>query len=34
MLRERDGIDADDVIMAPDRARTRGLTSTVTFPVG
>ncbi|HXA49463.1 MAG TPA: YjhG/YagF family D-xylonate dehydratase, partial [Candidatus Acidoferrum sp.] len=34
MLRERDGVDADDVIMAPDRARTRGLTSTVTFPVG
>ena len=29
-----DGIDADDVIMAPDRARARGLTPTVCFPVG
>jgi len=29
-----DGIDPDDVIMAPARARARGLTSTVTFPVG
>jgi putative YjhG/YagF family dehydratase len=34
VLRERDGVDADDVIMSPDRARQRGLTSTVTFPVG
>ena len=34
LLRERDGIDPDDVIMDPDRARSRGLTSTVTFPVG
>ncbi len=38
LLRERlhaaDGIDPDDVIMAPDRARQRGLTSTVTFPLG
>ena len=34
VLREIDGIDADDVIMAPDRARERGLTSTVCFPVG
>ena len=33
-LRERDGIGPDDVIMSPDRARSRGLTSTVTFPVG
>jgi putative YjhG/YagF family dehydratase len=33
-LRERDGVDPDDVIMGPDRARSRGLTSTVTFPVG
>jgi len=33
-LREQDGIDSDDVIMAPDRARSRGLTSTVCFPVG
>ena len=34
MLRERDGIDPDDVIMDPDGARRRGLTSTVTFPKG
>ena len=33
-LRSRDGIDPDDVIMTPDQARARGLTSTVTFPVG
>lgn len=37
-LRERllveDGVDPDDVIMSPQRARERGLTSTVTFPVG
>jgi putative YjhG/YagF family dehydratase len=33
-LRATDGVDPDDVIMSPDRARTRGLTSTVTFPRG
>jgi len=33
-LRERDGIDPDQVIMSPDAARSRGLTSTVCFPVG
>lgn len=33
-LRELDGIDPDDVIMAPDRARSRGLASTVCFPMG
>jgi xylonate dehydratase len=33
-LRELDGIDPDDVIMNPDRARARGLTSTVCFPIG
>jgi putative YjhG/YagF family dehydratase len=33
-LRERDGVDPDDVIMDPDRARRKGLTSTVTFPKG
>jgi putative YjhG/YagF family dehydratase len=33
-LRTVDGIDPDDVIMDPDRARGRGLTSTVTFPRG
>jgi len=34
ILRERDGIDPDEVIMSPDRAKERGLTSTVTFPRG
>jgi len=34
ILRERDRIDPDDVIMSPDRARSRGLTSSVCFPVG
>jgi xylonate dehydratase len=33
-LKERDGVDPDDVIMDPDGARRRGLTSTVTFPKG
>ena len=33
-LFERDGIDADDVVMSPDQARSRGLTSTTCFPVG
>jgi xylonate dehydratase len=33
-LKALDGIDADDVIMAPDRARSRGLTATVCFPMG
>ena len=33
-LRAADGIDPDDVIMAPQQARVRGLTSTVTFPQG
>jgi putative YjhG/YagF family dehydratase len=33
-LQERDGIDPGDVIMDPDGARRRGLTSTVTFPKG
>ncbi len=37
-LRERlvaeDGVDPDDVIMSPERAHERGLTSTVTFPTG
>jgi xylonate dehydratase len=33
-LQERDGIDPDDVIMSRDRARSRGLTSTICFPVG
>jgi putative YjhG/YagF family dehydratase len=34
VLRERDGVDFDDVIMDPAGARRRGLTSTVTFPKG
>jgi putative YjhG/YagF family dehydratase len=34
LLHERDRVDPDDVIMSPDRARQRGLTSTVTFPRG
>ncbi len=33
-LLDQDGIDPDDVIMSPDRARSRGLTSTVCFPMG
>jgi putative YjhG/YagF family dehydratase len=33
-LSDRDNIDPDEVIMSPDRARSRGLTSTVCFPVG
>ncbi|QEE29175.1 YjhG/YagF family D-xylonate dehydratase [Terriglobus albidus] len=33
-LRDLDGVDADDVIMSPDRARSTGLTSTVCFPSG
>src|SRR5207249_846864 len=34
VFKERDGVDPDDVIMSPERARGRGLTSTVTFPRG
>jgi len=34
ILREQDGVDPDDVILSPDKARARGLTSTVTFPRG
>jgi putative YjhG/YagF family dehydratase len=33
-LKEADGIDPDDVIMSPDKAKQLGLTSTVTFPTG
>jgi putative YjhG/YagF family dehydratase len=33
-LRAQDGVDPEDVIMDPERARARGLTSTVTFPRG
>ena len=34
LLRDRDGVDADDVVMSPDVASARGLTSTVCFPHG
>src|SRR5690606_36418136 len=33
-LRQADGIDPDDVILPPPKAKERGLTSTVTFPIG
>ncbi len=33
-LREQDGVDPDEVICPPDRARTKGMTSTVCFPSG
>ncbi len=33
-LTDLDGIDPNDVIMSPDAARSRGLTSTVCFPLG
>lgn len=34
ILRREDGVDPDDVVMSPERARERGMTSTVTFPRG
>ncbi|MFO0870037.1 MAG: YjhG/YagF family D-xylonate dehydratase [Pirellulales bacterium] len=34
LLQQRDGVDPDDVIIPPDIARQRGLTSTVCFPRG
>lgn len=34
LLWELDGVDPDDVILPPDRARAAGLTSTVLFPRG
>ncbi|WP_437187345.1 YjhG/YagF family D-xylonate dehydratase [Planctomicrobium sp. SH668] len=34
LLKEKDGIDPDDVILPPAKAKGAGLTSTVTFPVG
>ena len=33
-LKSRDGVDPDDVILAPEEAAARGLTSTVCFPTG
>jgi xylonate dehydratase len=34
ILREQDGIDPDDVILPPEKARERGLSSTMIFPRG
>jgi putative YjhG/YagF family dehydratase len=34
VLRHKDGVDPDHVIMSPEQAQARGLTSTVTFPRG
>ncbi|MGQ9632734.1 MAG: YjhG/YagF family D-xylonate dehydratase [Bryobacteraceae bacterium] len=34
LLKERDGVDPDDVIMDPNTAARRGITSTVCFPTG
>lgn len=34
LLFERDGVHPDDVIMSPARAKERGLTGTLVFPVG
>nr|WP_082235917.1 YjhG/YagF family D-xylonate dehydratase [Halobacillus massiliensis] len=33
-LKEADGLEADDVIMSPEQAKAKGMTSTITFPVG
>jgi len=33
-LKEREGVDPDDVILSPDNAKRRGMTSTVCFPHG
>ena len=34
LLRERDGVDADEVVFPPPQARARGLTRTLVFPRG
>ncbi|MBI3878040.1 MAG: YjhG/YagF family D-xylonate dehydratase [Verrucomicrobia bacterium] len=34
ILRAQDGVDPDDVILSPEQAHARGLTSTVAFPRG
>jgi putative YjhG/YagF family dehydratase len=34
LLRERQGVDPEDVIMSPEAAKARGLTSTICFPHG
>jgi dihydroxyacid dehydratase/phosphogluconate dehydratase len=34
LLKSAENVDPDDVVMSPERAQARGLTSTVTFPIG
>jgi putative YjhG/YagF family dehydratase len=34
LLREKDGVDPEEVILSPQASRARGLSSTVTFPKG
>lgn len=34
LLKEQDGVDPEDVIMTPQSAKARGVTSTITFPKG
>jgi putative YjhG/YagF family dehydratase len=34
LLRQLDGVDPDEVILSPEKAHEKGLTSTVTFPSG
>jgi xylonate dehydratase len=34
LLQSRDGVNPDDVVIPPEEARRRGMTSTVCFPVG
>ena len=34
LLKQNDGVDADEVIFAPEQARARGLTGTLVFPRG
>lgn len=34
LLKEHDGVDADDVVLAPEQAKVRGLTNTLIFPRG
>ena len=34
VLQEQEGVNPDAVVMSPERAKERGLTSTVTFPTG
>jgi len=34
LLQDLDGVDPEEVILSPEQARARGITSTVTFPIG